>query len=96
MEISSTSSSSSTSASSDSAAGKVSTVSFSMAASVPLRLASPAPVSDVALFPELPDEQAHLAFSRACRDAMIARFERVDPSAAADEITSEYVEVTVA
>jgi len=53
-------------------------------------------VSDVALFPELPDEQAHLVFSRACRDAMIARFERVDPSAAADEITSEYVEVTVA
>ncbi len=53
-------------------------------------------MSDVALFPELPDEQAHLAFSRACRDAMIARFERVDPSAAADEITSEYVEVTVA
>ena len=32
-----------------------------------------------ALFPDLPDEQAHLAFSRACRDAMIARFERVDP-----------------
>ncbi len=49
-----------------------------------------------ALFPDLPDEQAHLAFSRACRDAMIARFERVDPAAAADDITAEYVEVTVA
>jgi DNA helicase IV len=48
------------------------------------------------LFPDLPAERERLEFSRACRDAMIARFERVDPSAAADEITSEYVEVTVA
>jgi DNA helicase IV len=53
-------------------------------------------VADVSLFPDLPAEQGHLAFSRACREAMIARFERVDPQAAADEITSEYVEVTVA
>ena len=48
------------------------------------------------LFPELPAEQAHLEFARACRDAMIERFQRVDPDAAADEITKEYVEVTVA
>ena len=48
------------------------------------------------LFPDLPAEQAQLTFARACRDAMIARFERVDPDAAADDITKEYVEVTVA
>src|SRR5689334_4107478 len=53
------------------------------------------PVTDV-LFPDLPTERAQLAFSRACRDAMIERFERVDPDAAADDITKEYVEVTVA
>ncbi len=46
-------------------------------------------------FPELLDERAHLAFARACRDRMIERLERVDPSGAADEITSEYVEMTV-
>ena len=50
--------------------------------------------SDV--FPDLPAEQAHLGYSRACRDRMIERFEQVDPEAAADELTSEYVEVTVA
>ena len=48
------------------------------------------------LFPELPTERDQLAFSRACQDAMIERFERVDPQAAADDITAEYVEVTVA
>ncbi|MEO5725224.1 MAG: AAA family ATPase, partial [Ilumatobacteraceae bacterium] len=48
------------------------------------------------LFPELADERGHLTFARACRDAMIARFESVDPDAAADDITKEYVEVTVA
>ncbi len=48
------------------------------------------------LFPELPAEQARLAASRAWRDRMIARFEQVDPQRAADEITQEYVEVTVA
>src|SRR5262245_48326760 len=53
-------------------------------------------MADVDLFPDLPAEQAQLAFARACRDAMIERFERVDPDAAADEITKEYVEVTVA
>jgi DNA helicase IV len=48
------------------------------------------------LFPDLPAEQAQLQHSRACRDAMIERFSRVDPDAAADKITKEYVEVTVA
>ena len=47
-------------------------------------------------FPELAVERDRLAFSRACRDAMIDRFSRVDPSASADELTKEYVEVTVA
>lgn len=47
-------------------------------------------------FPELASERRRLAFSRACRDRMIERFSRVDPEAAADEITKEYVEVTVA
>jgi DNA helicase IV len=51
---------------------------------------------DADLFPELAVERDHLAFARRCRDAMIERFRAVDPSAAADEITSEYVEVTVA
>ena len=48
------------------------------------------------LFPELAAERDHLTFARRCRDAMIHRFRAVDPSASADEITSEYVEVTVA
>ena len=48
------------------------------------------------LFPDLPAEVARLAFSRACRDGMIERFSRVDPEGAADEITKEYIEVTVA
>ncbi|HAP74702.1 MAG TPA: AAA family ATPase, partial [Acidimicrobiaceae bacterium] len=48
------------------------------------------------VFPELPAEQARLAYSRACRDRMIERFSRVDPEGAADAITKEYVEVTVA
>lgn len=47
-------------------------------------------------FPELEHERAHLRFARAARDRMIERLERVDPQSAADEITSEYVEVTVA
>jgi DNA helicase IV len=46
-------------------------------------------------FPELDDERARLAFARACRDRMIDRLEHVDPEAAADEITTEYVEMTV-
>ena len=46
-------------------------------------------------FPELADEQARLAFARACRDRMVERLERVDPASAADAITAEYVEMTV-
>ncbi len=51
-------------------------------------------VSD--LFPELDAERARLAFARSSRDRMIARLEAVDPDGAADEITKEYIEVTVA
>lgn len=47
-------------------------------------------------FPDLPGERRRLVFARACRDHMIERLERIDPSSAADEITSEYVEMTVA
>jgi len=47
-------------------------------------------------FPELGLERERLAFARACRDGMIERFGSVDPDAAADEVTKEYVEVTVA
>lgn len=47
-------------------------------------------------FPELAAEQAHLQFARACRDRMIDRFAELDPDAAADAITKEYIEVTVA
>ncbi|MBI4882464.1 MAG: ATP-binding domain-containing protein [Actinobacteria bacterium] len=47
-------------------------------------------------FPELPAERAHLSFARACRDAMIDRFCALDPNASADEMTKEYIEVTVA
>ncbi len=46
-------------------------------------------------FPELGDEQARLQLARACRDRMIARLEAVDPSSAADDVTAEYVEMTV-
>ena len=46
-------------------------------------------------FPELARERERLAFSRASRDRMIERLERVDPQSAADEFTAEYVEVTV-
>ena len=54
-----------------------------------------APVSSE-LFPELAAERARLEFARASRDRMIARLEAVDPAGAADEITKEYIEVTVA
>jgi DNA helicase IV len=50
---------------------------------------------DLDPFPELADEQARLVHARACRDRMIERLERVDPAGAADEITAEYVEMTV-
>jgi DNA helicase IV len=46
-------------------------------------------------FPELAAEREQLRFSRACRDAMVERFEALDPDASADEITKEYIEVTV-
>lgn len=48
------------------------------------------------LFPDLGSERDHLAFARSSRDRMIARLEAVDPDSAADAITKEYVEVTVA
>ena len=47
-------------------------------------------------FGELEAERARLAFARRSRDLMIERLERVDPQGAADEITAEYVEMTVA
>jgi DNA helicase IV len=46
-------------------------------------------------FPELEDERRRLALARRCRDRMIERLERVDPQSAADEITAQYVEMTV-
>ena len=46
-------------------------------------------------FPELELERARLTRARACRDTMIERLETVDPSSSADEITSEYIEMTV-
>ncbi len=48
------------------------------------------------LFPDLRAENAHLTFARASRDGMIDRLSRVDPEGAADAITKEYIEVTVA
>ena len=48
------------------------------------------------LFPDLAAERARLGFARASRDGMIERLSRVDPEGAADEITKEYIEVTVA
>ncbi len=48
------------------------------------------------LFPELAAERAHLAHARRARDRMVERLARVDPHGAADEITAEYVEMTVA
>ena len=51
-------------------------------------------MATVDAFPELDRERERLA-SRALRDRMIERLERVDPHSAADEITAEYVEVTV-
>jgi len=48
------------------------------------------------LFPDLGDERARLAFARASRDRMIEQLEQLDPESAADEITKEYIEVTVA
>jgi DNA helicase IV len=58
-------------------------------------VASCVPMSD-SPFPELEIERSQLTYARACRDAMIDRFQRLDPNAAADVVTKEYVEVTVA
>jgi DNA helicase IV len=49
-----------------------------------------------ALFPDLDAERARLTFARAARDRMIDRLQGVDPESAADSITKEYIEVTVA
>src|SRR5918994_1975500 len=46
-------------------------------------------------FTDLTGEGEALVFARACRDRMIERLERVDPNASADEITAEYIEMTV-
>jgi DNA helicase IV len=51
---------------------------------------------DADLFPDLAAERAHLEFARLSRDRMIERLEAVDPDGAADEITKDYIEVTVA
>lgn len=51
--------------------------------------------TDAPLFPELDAERTHLAFARACRDQMIDRLQRVDPDGAADEVTKQYIEMTV-
>ena len=51
---------------------------------------------DTELFPDLDTERDRLSFARTSRDRMIVRLEEVDPSGAADEITAEYVELTVA
>ena len=48
------------------------------------------------LFPDLDDERARLASARSSRNRMIEQLERLDPNSAADEITKEYIEVTVA
>jgi DNA helicase IV len=48
------------------------------------------------MFEELDAERARLEFARRSRDLMIERLEHVDPQGAADEITAEYVEMTVA
>ena len=48
------------------------------------------------LFPDLVAERNHLAHARRSRDRMIQRLEAVDPESSADEITKEYIEVTVA
>jgi DNA helicase IV len=50
---------------------------------------------DAPLFPELDDERRQLDHARACRDRMIDRFEQLDPDASADEVTKDYIEVTV-
>ena len=48
------------------------------------------------LFPDLAAERSRLAFSRSSRDRMIELLCALDPDSSADEITKEYIEVTVA
>ena len=48
-----------------------------------------------ALFPDLGAEREQLAHARACRDRMIERLQGVNSDASADEITKEYIEMTV-
>ncbi|MEZ5217934.1 MAG: AAA family ATPase [Ilumatobacteraceae bacterium] len=55
-----------------------------------------ATTDSTAPFPELATEQERLRHSLACRDGMIERLSSVDPETAADAITKEYIEVTVA
>lgn len=50
---------------------------------------------DAPIFPDLAAEQGQLTHARACRDSMIARLRAVNPDSAADEITKQYVEMTV-
>lgn len=69
--------------------GKSPTVSESR----PARLADPMAAE---LFPDLHAERARLAFSRSSRDRMVELLGALDPDSAADEITKEYIEVTVA
>jgi DNA helicase IV len=54
------------------------------------------PVAAADPFPELAIEREQLARARSSRRSMIGRLERVDPESAADEITKQYVEMTVA
>jgi DNA helicase IV len=55
------------------------------------------PVSETTLFPELEIERAHQRTAEACRHAMVAALEALDPEqGAADRITTEYIEMTVA
>ncbi|MEO6652770.1 MAG: AAA family ATPase [Ilumatobacteraceae bacterium] len=50
---------------------------------------------DAPAFPDLAAERERLALARACRDQMIEQLEQVDPTSSADEITAEYIEMTV-
>jgi DNA helicase IV len=46
-------------------------------------------------FPDLAAERDRFAFALASRDRMINRLEHVDPQSAADDVTAQYVEMTV-
>src|SRR5262245_41233817 len=54
------------------------------------------PMSGADLFPDLEPERAQLAFARACREAMIRRYQAMlTGELAADEVTGEYVETVL-